>query len=121
MTDKQCCGTCHWGRATGLNFVICQRPIPDAAVMEFSMPSLEGETCPTFRQRGERLPQRFRVWIASNWSYGVCWPMTNGYWSMQMLSAHGTFINDPTELIVTLFGDANFEWIDRDYEWNGSR
>lgn len=88
--------------------------MPHASVTSCNVLRGAGRDCPTFRQRGERLPQRFRVWNASHCSYGICWPMSNGYWSMQLLSLHGTFIDDPTKLIATLVGDADFEWIDRD-------
>ena len=65
----------------------------------------------------ERLPQRFKVWIACRWQYGICWPMLDGRWSMQCLTAHCTFGDGPTEAIATLFGDAEFEWIDNDFGW----
>lgn len=116
-TTKQCCGNCHWWNNTDCDWGECLAPMPSSSVTECCTLRGAGKTCPTFRRRGERLPQRFRVWIASAWDYGICWPMSNGYWSMQMLSAHGTFADDPAELINVLFGDAELEWIDNDYGW----
>lgn len=119
MTDtKQCCGNCRWFKAhVSTPLGTCEAPIPEAAQSCYWMDTGMGVTCLTFRQRGERLPQRFLVWIGHSWNYGICWPMSNGSWSMQCLSAHGTFTDDPAELIDTLFGDAELEWIDRDYGW----
>lgn len=68
----------------------------------------------------ERLPQRFKVWIAGRWQYGICWPMLDGRWSMQCLTMHDTFHSDPRLAIHSLFRHADFEWIDNDFGWKGT-
>lgn len=69
----------------------------------------------------ERLPQRFKVWIACRWQYGICWPMLDEGWSMQCLTRHAMFYHFPELVINELFGDAEFEWIDNDFGWKGTK
>lgn len=127
-TTKQCCGNCHWFRdehfeyhANGIAGT-CAALRPDSAMNVGTMRTDEGETCPTFRQRGERLPQRFRYRLVSDgeWSYGVCW--WNGrMWHVRTQGGgHCSVVDgeDPTHLIALICLEPHcVEWIDRDYRW----
>lgn len=121
MTEqKQSCWECHWygpGLGGGRQ---CSAPLPDSAVREFTMRESEGSQCDLFRQRGERLPQRFKVWLSGGWSFGVCWPMKSGRWAITgSLKMHDTFDSDPSESLKMLIGDAEVVWIDNDFGWSG--
>lgn len=123
MTDtKQCCGNCHWFNDENGD---CTYPLPSAVIDSWMMSETGGETCPTFRQRGERLPQRFRYRLVSDgaWSYGACWwnghmwhIRTQGGWHFSVTDGE-----DPTPRIMQMFTEPPWlEWIDRDYGWKDS-
>lgn len=130
MTEqKQSCGECHWWRnpreeyhAHGLLCADCVVPRPDSVMSVGTMRQDEGAHCPAFRQRGERLPQRFR-WKESGinaWRYGVCTPGTTCWFVRASAAGHGSFDNDPWESLGHIIGDVeSFEWIDNDFGWSG--
>jgi len=126
IDTKQCCGNCHWFKAHDSDiFGSCQSPIPDSAEYVFRVIGDEGEACPTFRQRGERLPQRFRYRFVSDgeWFYGVCM-YVGGMWRIRTENGRcGSVVDgeDPTRRIVQMFIEPPWlEWIDRDYGWKDS-
>jgi hypothetical protein len=128
MTErKNSCGECHWWRnrqvfpSSGKVIGNCCIPVPDSCPSGAeAMFDLDGALCDTFRQRGERLPQRFKVWLSGGWTGGICWPMTNGRWSISLLTMHDSFDSDPTESLKMFVGDAEVAWIDNDFGWKGN-
>lgn len=122
MTEqKQSCGECHWWREDpGGVFGLCRVPVPEYASGDNYRAETDGTHCPTFRQRGERLPQRFKVWLSGGWSFGICWPMKSGRWAINLLTMHDTFDSDPSESLKMLVGDAEVVWIDNDFGWSGT-
>lgn len=124
MTNtKQCCGNCHWFKAhVSTPLGTCEAPIPEAAQSCYWMDTGMGITCPTFRQRGERLPQRFRYRLVSDgeWSYGVCM-YAGGMWRIRTDNGgHNSFVDgeDALRAVGLVLGDPMWlEWIDRDYGW----
>lgn len=70
-----------------------------------------------------RLPQRFQYRSNSSerWRDGVCFPMEcHGvrYWSIRAGAGHGSFDDDPWEMVGRIIGDvSHFRWIDNDYGW----
>lgn len=120
MTDtKQCCGNCHWFKADSGD---CDYPLPSAVIDSWLMSEAEGTTCPTFRQRGERLPQRFRYRLVSDgeWSYGVCM-YVGGMWRIRTENGgHNSFVDGDDaarQVGMVIFSPHCIEWIDRDYGW----
>lgn len=69
----------------------------------------------------ERLPQRFR-WkdqLSESWQYGVIMPGPR-LWFIRCGVGHGSFRDDPWEILGTILGDAYaFEWIDNEHGWHG--
>lgn len=85
------------------------------------MRTSDGTTCPTFRPRGERLPQRFRYRDAfdKSWSYGVC-IFIDGKWHIRtQRDGRGSVVDgdDPTRIMQICLEPLWLEWIDRDYGW----
>ena len=118
-TTKQCCGNCHWFNGDSGD---CEYPLPSAVIDSWMMSETGGITCPTFRQRGERLPQRFRYRLVSDgeWSYGVCM-YVGGMWRIRTENGgHNSFVDgeDPLRAVGLVLGEPMWlEWIDRDYGW----
>lgn len=126
MTEqKKSCGECHWWRNGRFEYHAngiagnCITPMADSLMSIGTMRGDEGSHCPAFRQRGERLPQRFKVWLSGGWSFGICWPMKSGRWAINLLTMHDTFDGDPSDSLKILIGDAEVVWIDNDYGWSG--
>ena len=71
-----------------------------------------------------RLPQRFQ-WKDSHdqpWRNGIVFPNEREelgiWWSIRAGVGHGSFDDDPWEMMGHIIGDAAaFRWIDNDYDW----
>jgi hypothetical protein len=68
-----------------------------------------------------RLPQRFqwKTRLDGPWLNGMAIPV-NGrkLWRIHAGPGHGTFFEDPWEIMGAILGDApGFRWLDNDYEW----
>jgi len=71
-----------------------------------------------------RLPQRFQ-WKDDHdgpWLNGVVFPYNSPdggeWWSIRAGSGHGSFDDDPWEIMEHILGEfSEFRWIDNDYDW----
>jgi len=72
----------------------------------------------------DRIPQRFRYWGELARCWGTVYPMPGiTHWRIDSHGVIGCRMSvlsqDIPKVIAELFGSAEFEWLDHDYDWSG--